>query len=250
MKLESIIRVGFTLTVGLLMACSTTKKDVSQVPESDDLLELLTGFGESLSKRNFNMAVEYMVPEEKALMMEGGSVPSDKQKMLTALPLQTLIRNPAIRVQNGRIAGIYSVLPNLRQGEAMSAAPKGIEEADMGSDSGALTSESGGATGYEAFTGSTGSDIEAEPAVAVNQDSAMLKQTVNKFFTAVNKKNWAGALAMMNESERKFLLDEKGKLKESSKQRLSQIDQRNREALVIQDGKLTGVTLLLPSGDL
>jgi hypothetical protein len=52
---------------------------------------------------------------------------------------------------------------------------------------------------------------------------------------------------MMNEGEKKLLLDDKGRMKESSKQRLSQIDQKNREALILQDGKLTGVTLLLPS---
>lgn len=246
MKLDSKIRVCLALSVGLLMACSSTKKDVSQAPTSDDLLELLTGFGESISKRNFNMAVDYMVPEEKALMLEGGSVPSEKQKMLMALRLQTLIRHPAIRVENGRIAGIYSVLPNLRQGEAMAAESEGMESGETG----ALGSESDGSTGYEDFAESGGNDSGLEPVAAVNQEEAMLKETVNKFFTAVNKKNWAGALAMMNENERKFLLDDKGKLKESSKQRLSQIDQRNREALVLQDGKLTGVTLLLPSGDL
>jgi hypothetical protein len=104
--------------MGLLMACSSTKKDVAEAPRSDDLLELLTGFGESLSKRNFARAVDFMVPEEKALMMESGTVPAEKQKMLLALPLQKLIRHPAIHVENGHIAGIYSVLPNLRQGEA------------------------------------------------------------------------------------------------------------------------------------
>src|SRR5690606_5951951 len=221
-----------------------------QAPMSDELLELLTGFGESISKRNFNMAVDYMAPEEKAVMMESGSVPSEKQRRLMALRLQTLIRHPAIRVQNGRIAGIYSVLPNLRQGEAMAGSSEGIESADMDMDTDGLSPESGGSTGYEAFAESGGPSPDVLPVAAANGNEDMLKETVNKFFTAVNKKNWAGALAMMNENERKFLLDDKGKLKETSKERLSQIDQKNREALVLQDGKLTGVTLLLPSGDL
>jgi hypothetical protein len=63
----------------------------------------------------------------------------------------------------------------------------------------------------------------------------------------VNKRNWTSALAMMSEGEKRLLLDDKGRLKESSKQRLTQIDQKNREALILQDGKLMGVTLLLPS---
>ena len=82
---------------------------------------------------------------------------------------------------------------------------------------------------------------------ASSPNDPRLKDTVNRFFTAVNRRNWQSALALMNDSERKLLLDDKGRLKESSKQRLTQIDQKNREALLLQDGKLTGVTLLLPS---
>jgi hypothetical protein len=50
----------------------------------------------------------------------------------------------------------------------------------------------------------------------------------------------------MNENEKKALLDDKGRLKDSAKERLSRIDAANRNALVLQEGKLTGVTLLLP----
>ena len=82
-----------------------------------------------------------------------------------------------------------------------------------------------------------------------NPNDPQLKAAVSKFFSTVNRKNWSGALALMNEGERKLLLDDRGKLKESSKHRLAQIDQKNREALTLQDGKLTGVTLLLPSAD-
>jgi hypothetical protein len=238
--------------VGLLMACAPTKKDTAQAPRSDDLLELLTGFGESLSKRNFNRAVDYMVPEEKALMMESGSVPTDKQKMLLALPLQKLIRHPSIRVENGHIAGIYSVLPNLRQGEASglavtdeSATP---EAADMNGEP--LATESKGPMGDESAAASESNDgMDYTAAAGSNPNDPQLKAAVNKFFSAVNKRNWTSALAMMNEGERRMLTDDKGRLKESAKQRLTQIDQKNREALILQDGKLTGVTLLLPSGD-
>lgn len=238
------------------MACAPTKKDTAQATRSDDLLELLTGFGESLSKRNFARAVDYMVPEEKALMMEGGSVPSEKQKMLLALPLQKLIRHPSIRVENGHIAGIYSVLPNLRQGEATtdiaatdeSASP---EAADLNGEP--LVAENNGPMAGEAAAapeGSEGSDgMDYTSSSGSNPNDPQLKAAVNKFFTAVNKRNWTSALAMMNEGERRMLTDDKGRLKESAKQRLAQIDQKNRDALILQDGKLTGVTLLLPSGE-
>ena len=240
--------------VSLLMACAGNprSKDTAQAPRSDDLLELLTGFGESLSKRNFAKAVDYMVPEEKALMMEGGTVPPEKQKMLLALPLQKLIRHPSIRVENGHIAGIYSVLPNLKQGDAAA------NIASAGDESG--SSEAAGLNGEPASDEPKGpmaaagetvmADFDDNATVsAANPNDPQLKAAVNKFFTAVNRKNWSTALAMMNESERKLLLDDKGRLKESSKQRLAQMDQKNREALTLQDGKITGVTLLLPTND-
>jgi hypothetical protein len=237
-------RVGLVAMVGMLMACAASKKETAQAPSSDDLLELLTGFGESLSKRNFTKAVDYMVPEEKALMMEGSSVPPEKQKMLMALPLQRLIRHPAIRVQNGKIAGIYTVLPNLNQAQAGSMPAEDTETpaADV-SESPATEAPAG--SDYADMSSSE--DGEEPQATVATGNDPQLKATVNKFFTAVNRRNWQGALALMNDSERKLLLDDKGRLKESAKKRLTQIDQTNREALVLQDGKLTGVTLLLPS---
>jgi hypothetical protein len=249
MKTFSRSRVCLATVMGLLMACSTTKNDAAQAPRSDDLLELLTGFGESLSKRNFVKAVDYMVPEEKALMMENGSVPAEKQKMLLALPLQKLIRHPAIRVQDGHIAGIYNVLPNLRQGEpnSMAAATEEAAASETAGTESAAAEALKDPVADEASAAVTESSDEGVSASSGSANDPQLKSAVNKFFSAVNKKNWSSALAMMNDSERKLLLDDKGRLKESSKQRLAQIDQKNRDALMLQDGKLTGVTLLLPS---
>lgn len=231
--------------VGLVLGgCSSTRQsqDTAVAPHSDDLLELLTGFGESLSKRNFAKAVDYMVPEEKAMMMEGGQVPADKQKALLALPLQKLIRHPAVRVEHGRIAGIYTLLPNLNQGTA------NVAEAAPADGAAPEAAPAEGADPMAGAPAAAPSDEEsAEAAKPAPQNDAKLHETVNKFFSAVNRKNWTSALALMNDGEKKLLLDDKGRLKESSKQRLAQMDQKNREALVLQDGKLTGVTLLLPA---
>ncbi len=240
--------------MGLLMACASSNKEAAQAPRSDDLLELLTGFGESLSKRNFARAVDYMVPEEKALMMEGGSVPTDKQKMLLALPLQKLIRHPAIRVENGHIAGIYSVLPNLKQGEAstMATSDESASPEAAGLNGEPVASEPKGPMAADAESIAASEQTTETDGIssgAANPNDPQLKAAVNKFFTAVNKRNWSSALAMMNDDERKMLVDDRGRLKESSKQRLAGMDQKNREALVLQNGKLTGVTLLLPSKD-
>jgi len=255
MKTFARSRIGLAAAMGLLVACASSNKETaSQAPRSDDLLELLTGFGESLSKRNFTKAVDYMVPEEKALMLEGGVVPPEKQKMLLALPLQRLIRHPSVRVENGHIAGIYGLLPNLKQGEAAAnVASAGTDAApdSASQNTGTVASAPQGPMASEgAGSPSQEDDMAASMAASAgNPNDPQLKAAVNKFFSAVNRKNWSGALAMINENERKFLLDDKGKLKESSKHRLAQIDQKNREALSLQDGKLTGITLLLPSAD-
>src|SRR5262245_16479970 len=87
---------GAILAVALafLAGCASSRKQDTVAPGSNDLLELLTGFGESLSKRNFQKAVSYMVPEERTLLVDpDGRVPEDKQKMLLALPLQKLIKH-------------------------------------------------------------------------------------------------------------------------------------------------------------
>ncbi len=246
MKTFARSRIGLAAAMGMLMACASSNKEAAQAPRSDDLLELLTGFGESLSKRNFTKAVDYMVPEEKALLLEGGSVPPEKQKLLVALPLQRLIRNPSIRVENGHIAGIYGMLPNLRQGEAATD----MAAANDSSTSDASASSDIGATGPMASGSASepaSDEMDGSATAAANPSDPQLKSAVNKFFSAVNRKNWSGAVAMINENERKLLLDDRGRLKESAKHRLAQIDQKNREALTLQDGKLTGVTLLLPN---
>jgi hypothetical protein len=246
MKTFAGSRIGLAAALGILVACaSSNKNEAAQAPRSDDLLELLTGFGESLSKRNFTKAVDYMVPEEKALMLEGGSVPPEKQKLLMALPLQRLIRSPSVRVENGHIAGIYGMLPNLRQGEAMSNMAANDSSGSSASPSGDIGAQGPMAAGGPAEP--AGEDADETAMASSGAADPQLKSAVSKFFAAVNRKNWSSAVSMINENERKLLLDDKGRLKESAKHRLAQIDQKNREALTLQDGKLTGVTLLLPN---
>jgi hypothetical protein len=158
--------------------------------------------------------------------------------MLMALPLQKLIRHPGVRVENGKLAGISTMLPNLRQGSDANLA-----SAEPALDEGVLPAEPGG---LDETAMASGEEADEMTQALPNQNDSHLKETVSKFFMNVNRKNWNSALALMNEDEKRMLLDDKGKLKESAKQRLSQIDQKNRDALVLQDGKLAGVTLLLP----
>ncbi len=238
-----------TAALCLLSACSSTRKDSTPPPGSNDILDLLTGFGESVSKRDYSKAVGYLVPEERAQLIDSrGQVPEEKQKALSSLRLARLIRMPGVRVENGYLAGIYDLLPLDQVGNY---APEGYNDPAMSQNSDSMTDSAGeemasdqaeemasGEEDYDSYANSK----PKQP--ATNQE---LTKTVDKFFKAVAEKNWKTALSMMNENERKILLDDKGRIKEASKARLKNIDASGKEALILQDGKLTGVTLLLPA---
>jgi hypothetical protein len=234
--LTSHFRIAAVLAAGLLFsACASSGgRETSAAPPvtgSDDILDLLTGFGESISKRNFNRAVQYLVPEDRARILNPqDQVPEDMQKALMALPLQRLTRISSVRVENGYLAGIYGLLDVGPQEAARNS--EDIAEVDP---DGASGEEMAVETPLE----------EAEPA-GTGREAAELNRAVQEFFSAVRQKDWNAALSLMNENEKKALLDDKGRLKDSAKERLSRIDAANRNALVLQEGKLTGVTLLLP----
>ncbi len=112
---EMKLRATLITTVLLLWGCASNKdkNDAAalQVKGSNDILDLLTGFGESVSRRNFERAVQYLVPEDRAKILDAqGHVPEDKQRAMTALSLQRLIRTPGVRVEGGYLAGIYDII--------------------------------------------------------------------------------------------------------------------------------------------
>jgi hypothetical protein len=234
-------------TFCLLMACSSSRKE-SNVPQgSNDILDLLTGFGESVSKRDYNKAVGYLVPEERAQLTDSrGQVPEDKQKALSSLRLARLIRMPGVRVENGYLAGIYNVLP-LNEGERPVSSETGEDPLLSEGSPAAESEEVATEQASEENSGEGSEDMYGAKAAENPAENPELTEAVNKFFKAVSQKNWQVALSMMNDNEKKILTDDKGRLKETSKNRLKNIDSAGKEALTLQDGKLTGVTLLLPA---
>jgi hypothetical protein len=242
-----------TASVCLLTACSSTRKDSSPPTGSNDILDLLTGFGESVSKRDYSKAVGYLVPEERAQLIDSrGQVPEEKQKALSSLRLARLIRMPGVRVENGYLAGIYDLLP---LDQAGGYAPEGYADPALSQNSESLSdsaasemeADSEGQAEGEMASGEEDYESFANSQPSQSNPKQDLTKAVNKFFKAVAEKNWQTALSMMNENERKILLDDKGRIKEASKTRLKNIDTNGKEALILQDGKLTGVTLLLPA---
>lgn len=227
----------------LLLACfgCASNQRAQEAPRSQDLLELLTGFGESLSKRNFALAADYLVPEDKAMLVdERGRVPEDKQRAMQALPLQRLLNHPRVRVEEGRIAGIYALLPNLSQGKAVALGAEGDSAASP--EYQALFGERGSASAE----GGMPAEMPAGEAPFSSDPTAYDRQLAEEFFAAVTRRKWAEALGYVHETERQRLVDEKGRVTEKTKRRLARLQQDDLRALLLVDGKLTGVTLVLP----
>ncbi len=218
-----------------LLACASNRGSTAQSnmpPQNDDLLTLLTGFGESISKKDFLYAVNHLTPNEREQILDArGQVPEEKQNQLQALELQRLIRLPSVRVVEGRLAGIVELLPNLRQGDGVT-----------------LSEEAGSEQTSSLDPLDPAADLEASQEVAAaDVTQSELQETVGKFFSAVSAQNWKGALALINENERKLFVDAKGNISEDAKQRLAKIDRSNPQAFAMKDGTLVGVTLLLPA---
>ena len=212
----------FLLLTTLIISCSSSRR-ANEVPKSDDLLELLTGFGEAISQRNFQKAVQFLTEEERYRITGGQKeVPEEMQQRLMALPLQKLIRKSSIRVEDGRIAGIYAILPSLEHGQVDSTALELAQEQDEFSDELSIPEEE-----------------------EISPEEELLQEMTQEFFSAIDNKNWEQALQLIHENERKILVDDSGKLTETAKSRLSRIN-RNIDAMMLRDGKLTGITLLLP----
>ncbi len=220
---------------GLLLACASNQQSVTQpnMPaKSDDILTLLTGFGESLSKRDFVFAVNHLTPKEREQILDArGQVPEAKRQQLAALNLQRLIRLPSVRVEDGRLAGIYEMLPNLNQGEGVT-----LSADDESSQFSVLDP-------LDPDAMENAAQAQADAA----QDKTELNETINRFFAAVKSQNWNDALALLNENERRLFVDNRGQISEDAKARFSQMDKSHPGALALKDGKLLGITLLLPS---
>ncbi len=245
------------LAAALLFGCASGKKEEDAgnkspaIAASNDILELLTGFGESVSKKDFTRAVEYLVPRERALMRDAsGHIPEDKQKALMALSLQRLIRDPSVHMENGYLAGIHDIIsrPETARVDSTQGAPISDSAMVAQATSGTVTPIPLPAEAMQAATANESAPQDSTRTSDPAPDAdPLLQETVKKFFSAIRQQNWSAALAMINADEKKAFLDEKGKLSEASKARLSRIDISNRGALMLQDGKLTGVSLIVPS---
>lgn len=108
------------LGIGVLMAlliggCSGTKRDADGTPVNRDkekLIEVLTLFVEAVQGDRFEKAFNYLTPSERAKMVDAtGEPPLMVRRQLKALRLSTLAQKSGVRLEKGKLEGIYEWLP-------------------------------------------------------------------------------------------------------------------------------------------
>ena len=186
-------------------------------------LDVLTSFTLDLSKRDFAAAVRIMSVSDRSRMVDrDGLVRPEYRERLLALRLSTLLNNPAIKEEQGKIGGIYEILPVLAQ-----------------------------ALPVEKDSAATGVTEDEESSLTAKTDTSddgrqELRKATNAFFKSVKSKNWNRALGMVYADEKKVFVKNDGQIRPGVRRRLGAIDTSSWEALELQNGKLTGIVLIIP----
>jgi hypothetical protein len=98
-----------------LVACGGSRPSEDAIdPDKVDLIDALTLFVEAVQGDRFDKAFEYLTPAEKRRMLDSGDQPSaDIKRRLKALRLSTLAQKSTVRLQGGKVEGIFEQLPSL-----------------------------------------------------------------------------------------------------------------------------------------
>lgn len=115
MEWKSIRHLGFLACFGYLAACGGSRPgDEAIDPDKAELIDVLTLFVEAVQADRYQKAFSYLTSSEKARMLESGAEPSlEVKRRLKALRLSTLAQKPSVRLQGGKVEGIYEQLPTL-----------------------------------------------------------------------------------------------------------------------------------------
>ena len=108
-------RFACVFLVFSILACGGSKPEEDGIdPDKMDLLDALTLFVEAVQAERFDKAMAMLTPEERSRMLDMGGQPSpDIKRRLKALRLSTLAQKAAVRLEDGKVSGIYAQLPDL-----------------------------------------------------------------------------------------------------------------------------------------
>jgi hypothetical protein len=146
-----------------------------------------------------------------------GKVLPEFEDRLRAMRLTTLAGNPLVTVEEGRIRGIFELLPVIEQG------------AQDPSDPVARAAPS-----------------TPDPAPKAEPRNEELRTAAEAFFRSVRASEYRKAMGMVAPGERRVFVGDDGRVKRDARRRLSAMDTSSWDALTLEDGKLTGVVLIIP----
>jgi hypothetical protein len=111
-------RLRLILASALILAACSGNRSAEEgprlEPDKEKLIDALTLFVESVQGDRFEKAMGYLTLEEKSKMTDGsGQVPAPVQRQLKALRLSTLAAKAGVRLEKGKLTGIYAWLPNI-----------------------------------------------------------------------------------------------------------------------------------------
>ncbi len=215
------LAVGWISTAVFFSACSNGPLHFSD--PNTERLDALTALTVALSKRDFKAASSLMDPVDlKKMSDESGGIQLQYQDRLRAMRMTTLMNNPLINVEKGKVRGVFDILPVLNQGIAKS----------VGNNADADTAEAE----YTLRSYKT----------TLTPDDPALKKTAEAFFKSIRNRNWSQAMSFVNQEERPDFIANNGQVREDARRRLAEIDTSSWDAMTLENGKLTGVVLLLP----
>lgn len=132
-----------------MVACSSNK------PKADSrevLLERLTDFAVAVNGDQYDKALDLLTTTERGQMTGAdGKISSEMQKRLKALRLPKLLKTPSVRLVEGKLEGVYAILPMVENDPTLD----NMIEEDLG-DSSAIQPES---------------PVESEPTQAPSDES-------------------------------------------------------------------------------
>jgi len=99
----------------LMIGCSGSRRDADGTPinrDKEKLIEVLTLFVEAVQGDRFEKAFGYLTPTERSKMVDAaGDAPPLIRRRLKALRLSTLAQKPGVRLERGKLEGIFDWLP-------------------------------------------------------------------------------------------------------------------------------------------
>ncbi|MFC1585248.1 hypothetical protein ACFL5V_06860 [Fibrobacterota bacterium] len=163
--------------------------------------------------------------ERKLLQGAGKKFPFAVIRRLKAFKVKSLLRDPEIRVENGKIIGIYKKLQVHGLTELMKEKPQDVPE--------------------EGESVEEEEDEQPESIRERETETTQVEAVFNDFMAAIDRRDFKSAVNMIDPEELNLFLGYKGQITPGMANRLSKLDRQGENLLQLRNGKLTNVYLLL-----